>query len=87
MYWSLRNWLMTFATQWGLDVELIEMTDTVAVRAAIHARQGRPDRSKRCAIPLRARRIDDGELAFPLPHDVFPNACTARTCPPAADVD
>ncbi|MDX2220102.1 MAG: PLP-dependent aspartate aminotransferase family protein [Burkholderiales bacterium] len=27
MYWSLRNWLMTFATQWGLEVELIDMHD------------------------------------------------------------
>jgi hypothetical protein len=27
MYWSLRNWLMNFATQWGLQVELIDMTD------------------------------------------------------------
>jgi cystathionine gamma-synthase len=35
MYWSLRNWLMGFATSWGLDVELIEMTDPEAVRAAI----------------------------------------------------
>ena len=35
MYWSLRNWLMGFATSWGLDVELIEMTDPTAVAAAI----------------------------------------------------
>jgi cystathionine gamma-synthase len=35
MYWSLRNWLMTFATQWGLQVELIDMTDPAAVRAAL----------------------------------------------------
>jgi cystathionine gamma-synthase len=35
MYWSLRNWLMTFATQWGLKVELIDMTDPAAVRAAL----------------------------------------------------
>lgn len=27
MYWSLRNWLMNFATQWGLEVELIDMHD------------------------------------------------------------
>ena len=26
MYWSLRNWLMNFATHWGLKVELIDMT-------------------------------------------------------------
>jgi cystathionine gamma-synthase len=35
MYWSLRNWLMNFATQWGLKVELIDMTDARAVQAAI----------------------------------------------------
>ena len=35
MYWALRNWLMTFARHWGLDVELVDMTDPDAVRAAI----------------------------------------------------
>ena len=35
MYWSLRNWLMTFATRWGLEVEFIDMTDAGAVDAAI----------------------------------------------------
>ncbi len=35
MYWSLRNWLLGFATSWGLDVELIDMTDAAAVQAAI----------------------------------------------------
>ena len=35
MYWSLRNWLMTFATHWGLQVELVEMTDPLAVAAAL----------------------------------------------------
>ncbi|MGV8886004.1 MAG: trans-sulfuration enzyme family protein [Microbacteriaceae bacterium] len=35
MYWSLRNWLLGFATTWGLDVELIDMTDAAAVQAAI----------------------------------------------------
>ena len=35
MYWSLRNWLLGFATQWGLKVELIDMGDTAAVQAAI----------------------------------------------------
>jgi len=35
MYWSLRNWLMNFATHWGLQVELIDMTDPAAVQAAI----------------------------------------------------
>jgi cystathionine gamma-synthase len=35
MYWSLRNWLMNFATAWGLKVELIDMTDPAVVRAAL----------------------------------------------------
>jgi cystathionine gamma-synthase len=35
MYWSLRNWLMTFAVQWGLEVELIDMPSLDAVRAAL----------------------------------------------------
>jgi len=35
MYWSLRNWLMTFATGWGLDVELIDMHEPAAVQAAL----------------------------------------------------
>jgi len=35
MYWSLRNWLMNFATHWGLVVELVDMTDPEAVRAAV----------------------------------------------------
>ncbi len=35
MYWSLRNWLLNFATHWGLKVELVDMTDPQAVQAAI----------------------------------------------------
>ena len=35
MYWSLRNWLMNFASHWGLQVELIDMSDPATVAAAI----------------------------------------------------
>jgi cystathionine gamma-synthase len=41
MYWSLRNWLTTFATGWGLQVELVDMDDLGAVKAAL-----RPGRTK-----------------------------------------
>ena len=41
MYWSLRNWLMNFATHWGLQVELIDMTDPAVVAAAL-----RPGKTK-----------------------------------------
>ena len=37
MYWSLRNWLLNFATHWGLKVELVDMSDPKAVQAAIVA--------------------------------------------------
>jgi cystathionine gamma-synthase len=36
MYWGLRNWLMTYATEWGLQVELVDMSDLAAVKAAMH---------------------------------------------------
>jgi len=35
MYWSLRNWLKGFASSWGLDVELIDMSDPTLVQNAI----------------------------------------------------
>ena len=35
MYWGLRNWLMTYATEWGLQVELVEMSDLATVKAAV----------------------------------------------------
>jgi len=35
MYWSLRNWLANFATQWGLRVEFIDMTSADELRRAI----------------------------------------------------
>jgi cystathionine gamma-synthase len=35
MYWSLRNWLTTFATGWGLDVELIDLHEPAALRRAL----------------------------------------------------
>jgi cystathionine gamma-synthase len=35
MYWSLRNWLTTFAVDWGLQVELVDMDDLGALAAAL----------------------------------------------------
>ena len=37
MYWSLRNWLMNFATRWGLRVQFIEMNDPDQVRSAVQS--------------------------------------------------
>ena len=35
MYWSLRNWLMNFATQWGLVVEFVDVHDLDQLRRAM----------------------------------------------------
>jgi cystathionine gamma-synthase len=35
MYWSLRNWLLNFATHWGLQVEFIDMSDPAILRNAV----------------------------------------------------
>ena len=35
MYWSLRNWLATFATNWGLKVEFVDTDKTDAIAAAV----------------------------------------------------
>ena len=66
MYWSLRNWLMTFATQWGLEVELIDMTDPAAVRAAI-----RPGKTKLVWIETPANplwTVTDIEATVSIAH-------------------
>lgn len=41
MYWALRHWLLTFATRWGLDVELVATDDAAALAAAM-----RPGKTK-----------------------------------------
>jgi cystathionine gamma-synthase len=35
MYWSLRNWLAGFATQWGLKVEFVDADKVDAIAAAV----------------------------------------------------
>lgn len=35
MYWSLRRWLTGYASEWGLEVSLVDMTDLQALAAAI----------------------------------------------------
>ena len=41
MYWSLRNWLRTEATRWGLQVDFVETDDLTRLKAAV-----RPGRTK-----------------------------------------
>ncbi|HEY0105676.1 MAG TPA: PLP-dependent transferase, partial [Rhizomicrobium sp.] len=35
MYWLLRSWLLGFARDWGLAVDLVDMTDPAALAAAL----------------------------------------------------
>ena len=35
MYWGLRNWLQSFATDWGLQVELVDAADATALARAV----------------------------------------------------
>ena len=41
MYWALRNWLMTDAKHWGLDVSFVDMTQIESIRAGL-----KPGRTK-----------------------------------------
>jgi cystathionine gamma-synthase len=38
-YWALRNWLMDWATSWGLKVETVDVTQPALVAAAVKAGQ------------------------------------------------
>jgi cystathionine gamma-synthase len=35
MYWALRNWLVTFCRPWGLNVDLVDMTNLDEVKRAV----------------------------------------------------
>ncbi len=41
MYWALRHWLVTFCRPWGLEIDLVDMTDLDAVKRAV-----RPGKTK-----------------------------------------
>ena len=67
MYWSLRNWLLTFAAGWGLDVELVDMTDLGALKQAM-----RPGRTKLVWVETPANPlwdITDLAAAAQIAHD------------------
>ncbi|MBL9207017.1 MAG: PLP-dependent transferase [Opitutaceae bacterium] len=41
IYWALRNWLVGWAADWGLQIQTVDMTDLDRVRAAIRPGQTR----------------------------------------------
>jgi cystathionine gamma-synthase len=54
MYWSLRNWLLAFAAQWGIEVDLVDMTDLDALMRAM-----RPGKTKLVWIETPANPLWD----------------------------
>jgi cystathionine gamma-synthase len=67
MYWSLRNWLLTFAQPWGLEVELVDMSSPAAVQAAL-----RPGRTRLVWVETPANplwTVTDIAATAKLAHD------------------
>jgi cystathionine gamma-synthase len=54
MYWSFRNWLAGFARDWGLDVELIDLTDLDALKRVM-----RPGKTKLVWVETPANPLWD----------------------------
>ena len=66
MYWSLRNWLLNFATHWGLQVDVIGMADPDELRGALQ-----PGRTKLVWIETPANplwTITDVALTCEIAH-------------------
>ena len=67
MYWALRKWLITTGREWGLEVELVDMPDLAAVRAAL-----RPGKTKLLWIETPANPtwvVTDIATAATLAHE------------------
>jgi cystathionine gamma-synthase len=67
MYWALRSWLQGFATEWGLEVTLVDADDAAALRAAV-----RPGRTKLVWIETPANPtwvVTDIAAAARIAHD------------------
>jgi cystathionine gamma-synthase len=67
MYWALRRWLTSTATEWGLAVDLVDMTDPAALKAAM-----RPGRTRLVWIETPANPtwvVTDIAQAAAIAHD------------------
>ncbi len=78
MYWSLRNWLLNFATSWGLKIELIDMTDIEDVK-----RHLQPGRTKLVWLETPGNplwTISDIAAISALAHDAGAQVAVDSTC-------
>ncbi|HEX9449360.1 MAG TPA: PLP-dependent aspartate aminotransferase family protein [Dongiaceae bacterium] len=78
MYWSLRNWLLGPATDWGLAIDLVDMTDREAVARAL-----RPGRTKLIWVETPANplwRVTDIAAIAALAKQVGARLAVDSTC-------
>jgi cystathionine gamma-synthase len=78
MYWSLRNWLMTEATRWGLRVDLVDASDPNAVRDAVRAGQTKLVWVETPANPLWS--LTDIEAVAAIAHEAGATLAVDSTC-------
>jgi cystathionine gamma-synthase len=78
MYWSLRNWLLTFATRWGLQVEFIDMGDPAELERAVQAGRTKLVWIETPANPLWT--ITDVEHACGVAHAAGASLAVDSTC-------
>lgn len=78
MYWALRNWLLTDATAWGLQVGIVDTADLAAVQAAI-----RPGRTKLVWLETPANplwTITDIAAVAAIAHEAGARVAVDSTC-------
>ena len=78
MYWALRAWLQTDATNWGLQVETVDTSDLDALRAAV-----RPGRTRLVWLETPANplwTITDIEAAAAIAHAAGARVVVDSTC-------
>jgi cystathionine gamma-synthase len=78
MYWSLRNWLMTEATRWGLRVDLVDASDPNAVRDAVRAGETKLVWTETPANPLWS--VTDIEAVAAIAHEAGATLAVDSTC-------
>lgn len=78
MYWALRNWLLTLGKDWGLIIDLVDMTDTHAVEKALRPGQTKLVWLETPGNPLWT--ISDIKVICELAHAVGAKVAVDSTC-------
>ncbi|HEY1384996.1 MAG TPA: PLP-dependent transferase, partial [Dongiaceae bacterium] len=78
MYWGLRKWLLGPATEWGLAVELVEMTNLDRVRAAMRPGKTRVIWAETPSNPMW--QVFDLKALAEIAHSVGARLAVDSTC-------